>query len=127
MTPQELEELRSFIDTNLKCGFIQPARPQVAAPVLFREKKDGSLHLCVDYRNLNAISVQNVYPLPLMKDMVAHLAKGKIFTKLDLREAYYRVRIEWKTAFNCPMGCFQFNVLPFGLQEAPAVFMQMIN
>lgn len=63
--------------------------------------------------------------------MLAHLAKGKIFTKMDLREAYYRVRIregdEWKTAFNCLLGCFQFKVLLFRLQGAPAMFMQLIN
>lgn len=77
------------------------------------------MRLYVDYRNLNAVSVENVYPLPLMKDMLVHLSKGKIFSKLHLREAYYRVRIregdEWKTAFNTPLGCFQFKVLPFGL------------
>lgn len=65
--------------------------------------------------------MENVYPLPLMKDMLAHMAK--IFTKLDLREAYDRVRIkevdEWKTAFNCPLGSFQFKVMLFGLQGAP--------
>lgn len=66
-----------------------------------------------------------------MKDMLAHLAKGKIFSKLDLREEYYRVWLkagdEWKTVFNCPLDCFQYWVLPFGLQGAPAVFMQLIN
>ncbi|XP_058041925.1 uncharacterized protein LOC131199783 [Ahaetulla prasina] len=131
MTQKELEELRKFIDKNLERGFIQLARPRVAAPVMFREKKDGSFRLIVDYWNLNAVCAENIYPMPLMKDMLAHLAKGKFFTKLDLREAYYRVRIkegdEWKTAFNCPLGCFQFRVLPFGLQGAPAVFMQLIN
>lgn len=76
---------------------------------------------------LNAVYIENVYQLPLIKDMLAHLAKGKIFIKLDLREEYYWVRIkeddEWKTAFNCPLGCFQIQVLPFGLQGAPAVIM----
>lgn len=66
-----------------------------------------------------------------MKDMLPHLAKGRIFMKLDLREAYYMMRIkegdEWKTVFNCPLGCFQFWVMPFGLQGAPTIFMQLIN
>lgn len=71
----------------------------------------------------------NVYPLPFMK---AHLAKGKIFSKLGLCEAYYKIRIkegdEWKTAFNCPVRCFQFNVLPFRLQRTPAKDpIQLIN
>lgn len=100
-------------------------------PVLFQEKKDGLLRLCLDYRGLNTVCAENVYPLPLMKDIVAHLSKDKIFSKLDLCKAYYRVRIwegdEWKMAFNCPLGCFQFNMLPFGLQGAPAVLMQPIN
>lgn len=92
MTPRELEELRSFIDKNLARGFIQPAPPKVVTPVLFWEKKDGSLHLCVDYRGLNAVCMENEYPLPLMKDMLAHLCKGKIFSKLDLREAYSELK-----------------------------------
>lgn len=89
--------------------------------------EDGSLHLYVDYRGLNAVYVENVYPLPLVKDMRAHLSKGKIFSKLDLCEAYYRVRIrKGMTMLHCPLGCFQFNMLPFGLQGL-TVFMQLIN
>ncbi|XP_013929082.1 PREDICTED: RNA-directed DNA polymerase homolog [Thamnophis sirtalis] len=75
--------------------------------------------------------MENTYPLPLMKDMLNHLSKGKMFTKLDLREAYYHIKIKeedkWKTAFNCPPSSFQFKVMPFSLQVAAAVFMQLIN
>ncbi|KAK9391826.1 hypothetical protein NXF25_017413 [Crotalus adamanteus] len=131
MSPKELEELRRYIDKNLERGFIQPARSRIAAPVIFQGKKDGGLRLCVDFRGLNAVSTENMYPLPLLKDMLSHLSQGRVFTKLDLREAYYRIRIkpgdEWKTAFNCPLGSFQFTVMPFGLKGAPAVFMQTIN
>ncbi|XP_060545015.1 retrotransposon-derived protein PEG10 isoform X5 [Pantherophis guttatus] len=131
MTPREMQEMWNYIDKNLQRGFIERAKPRIAAPVLFKEKKDGSMCLVVDFRDINAVCVHNLYPLPLMKDMLAHLAKGKVFTKLDLREAYYRIRIreadEWKTAFNCPLGSFQFKVMPFGLQGALAVFMQLIN
>lgn len=78
--------------------------------------------MCVDYRGINAICVENMYPLPLMKDMLSYLSKGKIFTKLDLREAYYRVWIregdEWKTTFKCRLRCYQFQVTLFGLQGA---------
>lgn len=116
MTPRELEEFCMFIDKILKCGFIQPDRPRVAAPVLIWKKKDGTLHLYVDYRRLNAVCIENVNPLPLMKDMLAHLAKGKIFAKLDLQDTYYWIQIkegdEWKIVLNCPLGCFQFQVLP---------------
>lgn len=104
---------------------------QIAAPVLFKEKKDGILRLCVDFCGINRVCVENMYPVPLMENLLAHLAKGEVFTKLDLREAYYRVRIkqgdEWKTAFNCPLHSYQFRVIPFGLQGPPAVFMQLIN
>uniref|UniRef100_A0A2D4LZD5 ribonuclease H n=1 Tax=Micrurus spixii TaxID=129469 RepID=A0A2D4LZD5_9SAUR len=66
-----------------------------------------------------------------MSELLAALSSGKFFTKLDLREAYYRIRVkagdEWKTTFNCPLGSYQFRVMPFGLQGAPAVFMQLIN
>ncbi|KAK9395798.1 hypothetical protein NXF25_019159 [Crotalus adamanteus] len=131
MSPKELEELRRYIDKNLGCGFIQPARSRIAAPVIFQGKKDGGLRLCMDFRGLNAVCTENMYPLPLLKDMLTHLSQGRVFTKLDLREAYYRIRIkpgdEWKTAFNCPLGSFQFTVMPFGLKGAPAVFMQTIN
>ncbi|KAK9395445.1 retrotransposon-derived protein PEG10 [Crotalus adamanteus] len=131
MSPLEMEEMQRYVNKNLARGFIERAKSSVGAPVLFKEKKDGSLRLCVDYKGLNAVSVENKYPLPLLKDLLTHLAKGSVFTKLDLREAYYRVRIkegdEWKTAFNCPMGSYQFKVMPFGLQGAPAVFMQLIN
>lgn len=131
MTQKELDELPRYIDKNLARGFIQPSRSHMAAPVLFREKKDGGLHLCVDFRGLNAVCVQHLYPLPLIKDLLATLSTGWIFTKLDLREAYCSVRIwpgdKWKTTFNCPLGSYKFRVMPFGLQGAPAVFMQVIN
>ncbi|KAK9412177.1 hypothetical protein NXF25_003352 [Crotalus adamanteus] len=131
MTFAELQEMRKYLDKNLARGFIEPAHSRIAAPVIFQGKKDGGLRLCVDFWGLNAVCIEQVYPLPLMKDLLTHLAAGKIFTKLDLREAYYRVRIregdEWKTTFNCPLGSYQFKVMPFGLQGAPAVFMQLIN
>lgn len=103
MTPREMEELQGFIEKNLASGFIQAAKSKMVAPMLFKEKKHGSLRLCVDYRGLNCICAQNMYPFPLMWDMLGYLSKEMIFSKLDLREAYCRVRIkgdEWKTAFN---------------------------
>lgn len=86
MTPREVEELRTYIHKNLQCGFIQLAKPWVATPVLFREKKDGPLHLCMDYHRVNAVCVENLYPLSLMKDILAHLAKGKVFYKIGLTQ-----------------------------------------
>lgn len=102
MTPWEMEELQSFIDKNLAKGFIQPTKSRMGAPV-FRERKDGSLRLCIDYSGLNAICVENAYPLPLINNILGHLAKERFSTKLDLRGVYYR-RVwikkgdEWKMA-----------------------------
>lgn len=121
MTPKEMGELRNYIDKNLARGFIQTAKSQVAALVVFKEKKDGLLRLCIDFREINGVWVENMYPFPLMKDMLWHLTKGKVFTKLDLREAYYQVRIkegdEWKPAFNCPLECYQFKMMLLGYRE----------
>lgn len=131
MTPKEVEELHRYIDSNLARGFIMPSQAHMAAPVLFREKKDSGLCLCVDFHGLNGVSVEPLYPLPVIKDLLATLSTGQIFTKLDLREEYYRIRIkageEWKTTFNCSLGSYKFQVMPFGLLGAPAVFMQPIN
>lgn len=86
---------------------------------------------CIDYRGLNEITVKNRYPLPLMSSAFEILQGAKIFTKLDLRNAYYLVRIregdEWKTAFNTPVSHFEYRVLPFGLVNAPSVFQALVN
>ncbi|XP_042299927.1 uncharacterized protein LOC121917880, partial [Sceloporus undulatus] len=131
MTPREMSTLKEFIEKNLARGFIRPSSSPFGAPVFFREKKDGTLRLVTDYKNLNAISTCSRYPLPLMKDMLSWLSTGKIFTKLDLRDAYFRVRIkegdEYKTAFHCPLGAFEYLVLPFGLSGGPSCFMKLVH
>ena len=82
--------------------------------------------MCVDYRGLNAVTIRNRYPLPLINQLLDRLRSAKIFTRIDLRSAYYLLRVrkgdEWKTAFRSPFGHFQFNVMPFGLTNAPATF-----
>jgi len=87
--------------------------------------------MVVDYRHLNDISIRDSYPLPLINEMLEHLAKGKVFSKLDLRSAYNLVRIkegdEYKTAFNCKYGHFEYLIMPFSLKNAPAVFQHFIN
>lgn len=94
-------------------------------------KKDKSLRPCIDYRGLNNITVKNKYPLPLIDSAFSSLHQATVFTKLDLRNAYHLVRIregdEWKTAFNTPLGHFEYLVMPFGLTNAPAVFQALIN
>ena len=90
-TPQ-LETLRAYIDDqNLKNGFIVPSQSPAAAPILFVRKKDGSLRLCVDYRGLNKITIKNRYPLPLIGELLDRLREARIFTKIDLRNAYNHI------------------------------------
>ncbi|CAM4349732.1 unnamed protein product [Leuciscus chuanchicus] len=105
--------------------------PRAGAGFFFVKKKDGSLRPCIDYRGLNEITVKNRYPLPLMASAFELLQGAKVFTKLDLRNACHLIRIkegdEWKTAFNTPLGHFEYRVLPFGLVNAPAVFQALIN
>lgn len=75
MTSKEMEELREYIDTNLVRGLMQPAKSRVATPVLFKEKKDGLMRLCIDFRGINVVCIENMYPVSLMKDLLVHLAK----------------------------------------------------
>jgi len=131
LTEQESTALKEYIDENLAKGFIRKSKSPAGAPVLFVPKKSGELRMCVDYRRLNDITIRDSYPLPLINDMLEHLSKGKVFSKLDLRSAYNLVRIkegdEFKTAFTCKYGHYEYLVMPFGLKNAPAVFQHFIN
>jgi hypothetical protein len=107
-------------------GWIRRLKSLAGALILFVKKKDGSMRLCVDYRGLNKITVKNRHPLPLISESLERLAQAKYYTKLDVREAYHRIRIkegdEWKTAFRIRYGHFEYTVMPFGLTNAPAQF-----
>ena len=129
--PVELETLKTYIETNLASGFIRPSQSPAGAPILFIRKKDGSIRLCVDYRGLNTLTIKNRYPLPLIGESLDRLGRAKKFTHLDLTNAYHRMRIregdEWKTAFRSRYGHFEYQVMPFGLSNAPASFQGYIN
>lgn len=131
LSPREREELMAYLRENLDKGFIRESRSPAGAPVLFVKKKDGSLRLCVDYRKLNAMTIKNKYPLPLIGDVIDQIRGSTVFTKLDLRGAYNLVRIaegdEWKTAFRTPFGQYEYLVMPFGLCNAPGSFQLFIN
>lgn len=131
LSASELEVLSTYLDENLKSGFVRPSSSPVGAPILFVKKKDGSLRLCVDYRNLNSVTIKNKYPLPLINETLDRLCGAKFFTKIDIRNAYHRIRIaegqEWMTAFRTRYGHFEYQVMPFGLTNAPATFQALIN
>ena len=103
LSEAELHALKAYLETNMTNGFIQRSSSSAAALIVFTKKKNGSLRLCVDYRALNAITVKNQYPLPLISEMLDRMRDAKVFTKLDLRGAYNLIHIhkgdEWKTAF----------------------------
>ncbi len=131
LSAPEREALEKYLTESLAAGIIVPSSSPAGAGFFFVKKKDGSLRPCIDYRGLNGITVKNRYPLPLMSSAFEILQGAKVFTKLDLRNAYHLVRIkegdEWKTAFNTPIGHFEYRVLPFGLVNAPAVFQALVN
>ena len=127
----EQETMERYIKDSLAAGLIRPSSSPVASGFFFVEKKEGTLRPCIDYRELNDITVHNKYPLPLMNSAFDSLHGATVFTKLDLRNAYHLVRIkegdEWKTAFNTALGHFEYLVMPFGLTNAPAVFQALVN
>ena len=131
LSEPELKVLREYLDENLAKGFIRPSTSPAGAALFFVKKKSGELRPVVDYRGLNAISIKNRYPLPLIHEMLTRFSKAKVFSKIDLRGAYNLVRIrkgdEWKTAFRCRYGHFEYCVMPFGLTNAPAVFQYLMN
>jgi len=128
---EETNELKKQLTDLLKKGYIQPSTSPFGAPVLFVHKKDGTLRLCVDYRALNKNTIKNRYPLPRIEDLMDRLVGAKYFTKIDLYSGYHQIRIKEadtsKTAFRTRYGHYEFLVLPFGLTNAPATFMTLMN
>lgn len=131
LSPTELDELRRTLDDLLAKGFIRPSSSPWGAPVLFAPKKDGGLRFCIDYRGLNKQTVKNAYPLPRADDLIDQLHGAKIFSKVDLRSGYWQIPISaedvTKTAFRTRYGHFEWLVLPFGLTNAPAAFMDLMH
>ena len=131
LRPVELETLKTYIETNLANGFIRPSMSPAGTPILFIRKKDSSLWLCVDYQALNNLTIKNWYPLSLIGESLDRLSRAKRFTQLDLTNAYHQMQIwevdKWKKAFRTWYRHFEYQVMPFGLFNTPAIFQGYIN
>ena len=129
MAPVELQELKFQIQELLGKGFIRPSTSPWGAPVLFAKKKDKTLQLCIDYRQLNRVTIKNRYPLPRIDDLFDQLRGARVYSKIDLRIGYHQLRVREagipKTAFRYVH--FEFTVMPVGLTNAPAAFMGLMN
>ncbi|GKU89641.1 hypothetical protein SLEP1_g3755 [Rubroshorea leprosula] len=131
MAPTELKELKEQLQELLDKGFIRPSVSPWGAPVLFVKKKDGTMRLCIDYRELNKVTVRNRYPLPRIDDLFDQLVGAQVFSKIDLRSGYHQLRVKGedipKSAFRTRYEHYEFLVMPFGLTNAPAAFMDLMN
>jgi hypothetical protein len=127
----ELVELKKQIDELLEKGYIRPSTSPWVAPVLFVEKKYGTKRMCIDYRSLNEVTIKNKYTLPRIEDLFDQLRGVGVFSKIDLRSGYHQLRIRPsnipKTAFITKYGLYEFMVMSFGLTNAPAYFMYLMN
>ncbi|GJQ98969.1 putative reverse transcriptase domain-containing protein [Tanacetum coccineum] len=131
LAPFEMKELSEQLKELSKKGFIRPSSSPWGAPVLFVKKKDGSFRMCIDYRELNKLTVKNRYPLPRIDDLFDQLQGSSVYSKIDLRSGYHQLRVREedipKTAFKTRYDHYEFQVMPFGLTNAPAVFMDLMN
>nr|ABA93462.1 retrotransposon protein, putative, Ty3-gypsy subclass [Oryza sativa Japonica Group] len=131
MAANELAEVKKQVDEQLQKGYIRPSTSPWGAPVIFVEKKDKTKRMCVDYRALNEVTIKNKYPLPRIDDLFDQLKGAKVFSKIDLRSGYHQLRIREedipKTAFTTRYGLYECTVMSFGLTNAPAFFMNLMN
>ncbi|GKB76768.1 putative reverse transcriptase domain-containing protein [Tanacetum coccineum] len=131
LAPSEMKELMSQLQELLDKGFIRPSSSPWGAPILFVKKKDGSMRMCIDYRELNKVTVKNVYPLLRIDDLFDQLQGEKWFSKIGLRSSYHQLKFREedipKTAFRTRYGHYEFVVMPFDLTNAPTIFMDLMN
>nr|GFA61918.1 putative reverse transcriptase domain-containing protein [Tanacetum cinerariifolium] len=131
VAPYEMKELANQLQELTDKGFIRPSSSTSGAPVLFVKKKDESFQMCIDYRELNKLTVKNHYPLPRIDDLFDQLQRSSVYSKIDLRSGYHQLRVREedipKIALRTRYGHYEFQVMPFGLTNAPAVFMDLMN
>ncbi|GJS19105.1 putative reverse transcriptase domain-containing protein [Tanacetum coccineum] len=131
LAPSEMKELSEQLKELSDKGFIRPSSSPWGALVLFVKKKDGSFRMCIDYQELNKLTLKNRYPLPRIDDLFDQLQGSSVYSKIDLRSGYHQLRVReediLRTAFRTHYGHYEFQVMPFGLTNAPAVFMDLMN
>jgi hypothetical protein len=131
MPINELVELKKQIAELQAKGFVRPSSSPWGAPVLFVKKKDGTQRMCVDYPSLNEVTIKNKYPLPRIEDLFDQMKGASVFSKIDLRSGYHQLKIQEsdipKTAFRTLYGLYEYTVMSFGVTNAPAYFMCLMN
>ena len=131
IAPVELQELKVQIQELLGKGFIRPSTSPWGAPVLFSKKKDKTLRLCIDYRQLSRVTIKNRCPLPRIDELFDQLREARVYSKINLHIGYHQLRVREAdipmTMFKTQYGHFEFTVMPFGLTNAPATFMDHMN
>ena len=131
LTSAEQPKLDKHILDMIEKGFIRPSKSKICSPLFFVGKKDGKERPVIDYRRLNSITELDRFPIPLLQEMIDKVQKAKLFSKVDIREGFYNIRVaegdEWKAAFKTNSGLYEPTVMQFGLKNAPAVFQRMMN
>ena len=131
MAPVELQELRVQLHELLDKGLIRPSTSPWGAPVLFAKKNDKTLRLCIDYKQLNRVTINNRYPLLRIDDLFDQLRGARVYSKIDFRTGYHQLRVKEidipKTAFRTRYGHFEFTEMLFGLMNAPVAFMDLMH
>nr|GFB43554.1 retrotransposon protein, putative, Ty3-gypsy subclass [Tanacetum cinerariifolium] len=131
LAPSRMKDLPKQLKELSDKGFIRHSSSPWGAPVLFVKKKDGSFRMCIDYQELNKLTVKNRYLLPRIDDLFDQFQGSSVYSKIDLRSGYHKLRVReehiLKTTFRTRYGHYEFQVMPFGLTNAPAVFMDLMN
>jgi len=131
MSASELVELKKQLKDLLDKKFVRSSVSPWGASVLLVKKKDGSMRLCIDYRQLNKVTIKNRYPLPRIDDLMDQLVGARVFSKSDLRSGYHQIKVKdedmQKTAFRTRYRHYEYSVMPFGVSNPPGVFMEYMN